>query len=77
MLLSGSPLLAISLSSVVFAALHYPVWGAGPSVAFFIGGLATTVFFVWRRDLLAMIFAHAAIDMWGLVITPAFSQWWK
>lgn len=75
--LSRSPLLAISLSSVVFAALHFPVWGAGPSVAFFIGGLATSAFFVWRRDLLAMILAHVAIDMWGLVITPAFSQWWK
>jgi len=75
--LSRSPLLAISLSSVVFAALHFPVWGAGPSVAFFIGGLATTAFFVWRRDLLAMILAHVAIDMWGLVITPAFSQWWR
>ena len=75
--LSGSPLVAIGLSSVVFAALHFPVWGAGPSVAFFIGGLATTAFFVWRRDLLAMILAHVAIDMWGLVITPAFSQWWK
>jgi membrane protease YdiL (CAAX protease family) len=75
--LSGSRLLAVSISSVVFAALHLPVWGAGPSVAFFIGGLATTVFFVWRRDLLAMILAHVVIDMWGLVVTPAFSQWWK
>jgi len=77
MQLSGSRLLAVSLSSVVFAALHLPVWCVGPCVAFFIGGLATTTFFVWRRDLLAMILAHVAIDLWGIVITPAFSQWWK
>lgn len=75
--LSRSLALAISLSSVVFAALHFPVWGTGPSVVFFIGGMATTLFFVWRRDLLAMILAHVAIDMWALVITPAFSQWWN
>ena len=74
--LTGSLLLAVVLSSLVFAALHLPAWGAGPSLSFFIGGLATTTFFVWRRDLAAMIIAHAAIDAWGLVVTPAFSRWW-
>jgi uncharacterized protein len=74
--LSGNLVLAVILSSAVFAALHLPVWGAGPSLAFFISGLVTTAFFVWRRDLVAMIVAHAAIDLWGLVITPAFSHWW-
>jgi membrane protease YdiL (CAAX protease family) len=72
---AGMPL-AIGVSSAVFAALHLPVWGAGPSLAFFLGGLATTAFFVWRRDLLAMIIAHAAIDMWGLVVSPVISRWW-
>ena len=72
---AGIPL-AVGVSSAVFAALHLPVWGAGPSLGFFIGGLATTAFFVWRRDLLAMIIAHVAIDLWGLVVTPALSRWW-
>lgn len=72
---AGVPL-AIVVSSAVFAALHLPVWGTGPSLGFFIAGLATTAFFVWRRDLVAMIIAHVAIDMWGLVITPALSRWW-
>jgi membrane protease YdiL (CAAX protease family) len=74
--LSGSLWLAVGLSSVVFAALHIPVWGTGPSLAFFTGGLVTTTFFVWRRDLVAMIIAHIVIDAWGLVVTPAFSRWW-
>lgn len=72
---SGVPL-AVGVSSAVFAALHLPEWGAGPALSFFIGGLATTAFFVWRRDLMAMIVAHAAIDMWGLVISPGLSRWW-
>ena len=74
--LTGSVTWAVVLSSAVFAALHLPVWGGGPSLAFFVGGLATTTFFVRRRDLLAMIIAHVAIDAWALVITPAFSRWW-
>jgi membrane protease YdiL (CAAX protease family) len=75
--LSRSPLLAIGLSSAVFAALHLPVWGPGPTLAFFVGGLATSTFFVWRRDLLTMIIAHSAIDLWALVISPSFSSWWE
>jgi membrane protease YdiL (CAAX protease family) len=74
--LTGSTLLAIGVSSAVYAALHLPVWGAGPSLGFFVGGLATTAFFVWRRDLAAMIIAHVALDMWGLVISPGLSRWW-
>jgi membrane protease YdiL (CAAX protease family) len=69
--------IVIAVSSAGFAALHLPVWGSGPSLAFFVGGLATTTFFVWRRDLLAMILAHIAIDTWALVITPAVSRWWE
>lgn len=59
----------------MFAALHLPVWGPGPSLGFFMGGLATKAFFVWRKDLAVMIIANVAIDRWGLVITPAVSRW--
>jgi hypothetical protein len=59
----------------VFAALHIPVWGAGPSLSFFLGGLATTAFFAWRKDWLAVIVAHV-IDMWGLLVTPTTLRWW-
>jgi membrane protease YdiL (CAAX protease family) len=75
--LTGSLWLAAALSATVFAALHLPVWGAGPSLAFLIGSAATTGFFIWRRDLLAMIIAHVAIDAWGLVVTPLYSEWWR
>ena len=75
--LTGSLWLAAAVSASVFAALHLPVWGTGPSLAFLIGGVATTAFFIWRRDLLAMIIAHVAIDAWALVITPLYSTWWR
>lgn len=75
--LTGNLYLAAALSATAFAALHIPVWGAGPSLAFLIGGIATTGFFIWRRDLLAMIIAHVAIDAWGFVITPLYSAWWR
>jgi membrane protease YdiL (CAAX protease family) len=74
--LTGSLWLAAGLAASVFAALHLPVWGRGPSLAVLIGGLVTTAFFIWRRDLLAMIIAHVAIDAWGLVVTPLYSEWW-
>jgi membrane protease YdiL (CAAX protease family) len=76
-LLTGSLWLAGALSVTVFAGLHVPFWGAGPALSFLIGGAASTAFFIWRQDLLAMIVAHVAIDAWGLVITPLYSEWWK
>jgi len=51
--------------------------GCWPSLAFLLGGLATTVFFVWRKDLLAMMLAHVFVDAWGLIVTPLTSRWWE
>jgi len=74
--LIGRVWLAAAISVVASALLHLPMWGPGPSLSFLVGGAATTAFFVWRRDLLAMMIAHTAIDAWGLVVTPQLSQWW-
>jgi len=75
--LSGSVWLAAVLSVIFFAAIHIPVWGIGPSFALLPGGVVMTAFFVWKRDLLAMILAHVAIDSWALLATPYISEWWK
>ena len=75
--LSGRLWLAAVLSVTAFAALHIPIWGIGPSFAFLLGGAVMTAFFIWKRDLLAMILAHIAIDAWAFVATPHFSEWWK
>ena len=42
-----------------------------------LGGAAATTFFIWKKDLLAMIVFHAITDAMGLVIAPMFSEWWK
>jgi membrane protease YdiL (CAAX protease family) len=65
-----NPVSAAIISSAAFAVLHLPMWGSGPSLSFFLGSLAMTAFFLWRRDLWAMILAHIAVDAWGLIVTP-------
>jgi uncharacterized protein len=75
--LSGSTFLGAAVSVTAFAALHIPVWGVGPSMAFLLSGAVMTAFFLWKRDLLIMIIAHIAIDAWALIVTPHFSHWWN
>jgi uncharacterized protein len=75
--LSGSLWLAAALSATAFAAIHIPVWGVGPAFAFLLNGAIMTAFFIWKRDLLAMICAHVVIDAWAFIATPHFSEWWK
>ena len=44
--------------------------------AFAIVGLMMA-FFVWRKDLLAMMIFHVSIDAIGLIVAPMLSEWWK
>jgi membrane protease YdiL (CAAX protease family) len=76
-LLTGSVWLAGTLAVTAFASLHFPFWGAGPVLAFLVGDIVSTAFFIWRQDLLAMIVAHCTIDAWGLIVSPLYSEWWK
>jgi membrane protease YdiL (CAAX protease family) len=46
-------------------------------LAWFLGGLVVTAFFVWRQDLAAMMIAHAVVDLMGFVIVPSYSRWWE
>jgi membrane protease YdiL (CAAX protease family) len=74
--LTGSLWIAAAVAIAAFAAIHIPNWGVGPAVSLLVGGIPWVAFFLWRRDLLAMIVAHAAIDVWGFAISPRFSRWW-
>ena len=65
------------LALVGFAFLHAPYWGRGFVVISLIGGVVTTTFFIWKKDLLAMMVFHACTDAVGLVIAPMFSEWWR
>ena len=63
--ITGRPWLAGLIAAVIFGLSHIPYWGLGFALAadppF---GLLMSAFYLWRRDLLANIFAHST----GLVI---------
>jgi membrane protease YdiL (CAAX protease family) len=65
--LTGSSVLAILLTTLIFAVVHQRLWGWGASVGFVVSGLVLSAFFVWRQDLLANILAHALTDAIGLI----------
>jgi membrane protease YdiL (CAAX protease family) len=63
--LTGKRWLAASISAIAFGLSHIPAWGLGFSLgAALPGGIVMTLFYLWRRDLLANILAHST----GLVI---------
>jgi hypothetical protein len=57
--------------------LHVPVWGWGFTLGGLVSGAAAMAFFIWRKDLLAMMVFHMSTDAIGLVVAPMFSEWWK
>ena len=75
-MLTGNVWLAGALAMVALAALHVPYWGWGFAIIGLIGGALSTAFFIWRKDLLAMMVFHVFTDGVGLVIAPMFSEWW-
>ena len=75
-LLTGNVWLAAALAVVGFGALHIPGWGWGFVIGGLFGGVVTTAFFVWSKDLLAMMVFHVSVDALGMVIAPMFGEWW-
>ena len=76
-MLTGNVWLAGAVALVGFAVLHVPYWGWGFAIIGLIGGAVSTAFFIWKKDLLAMMVFHACTDAVGLVIAPMFSEWWR
>ncbi|HEY1342330.1 MAG TPA: CPBP family intramembrane glutamic endopeptidase [Bryobacteraceae bacterium] len=75
--LTGRIWLAAAIALVGFCALHAPLWGWGFVLSALVSGAGAMAFFVWRKDLLAMMVFHATTDIVGLVLAPLFSEWWK
>ena len=76
-MLTGSIRFAALIALIGFYALHVPVWGWGFAVGGLVSGAGAMAFFVWRKDLLAMMVFHLSTDAIGLVVAPLFSEWWK
>lgn len=71
--LTGSYWLGGLIAVVAFGLAHIPGWGIGPALVFLVDGAAATLFYVWRRDLLALIIAHVIGDTIGVVVLPSIS----
>lgn len=59
-----------ALAWIAFCLVHAPFWGWGPVLRMAVAGLPILLFYLWKRDLLACMIAHALTDLIGLVILP-------
>ena len=75
--LTGSTWSAAAIALVGFSALHGPMWGLGFVVEGLVSGTAMMAFFVWKKDLMAMMVAHGTIDAIAIVVMPMLSAWWR
>ncbi|WP_165390217.1 CPBP family intramembrane glutamic endopeptidase [Thalassococcus sp. S3] len=69
--LTGSIWLAGMISLAVFVVVHYPLWGLGPTLTVILSGAILTVAYILTRDIHALVIAHIATDIYGLLITPS------
>ncbi len=68
--LTGSPIVAAALSTAAFCLVHFPIWGAGPALTTAVSGGILAGLYLWRRDVLMLMIAHIATDLYGLLINP-------
>ena len=65
-----APVAAI-ISLLAFGLVHLPLWGVGVSLTTIASGGILTALYLWRRDVLFLMLAHVATDLFGLMIAPA------
>lgn len=65
--LTGNAWVAGAMSLAAFVLVHLPVWGPGPAATTLVSGGILTLLYIWRRDVLMLICAHVATDLWGLI----------
>jgi membrane protease YdiL (CAAX protease family) len=70
--LTGSKWLAALIPLACFAAFHYRHGWPGIALALVLGGILTA-FYLWKRNLVAAIFAHFLIDFIPNVLLPLIS----
>jgi uncharacterized protein len=72
--LTGSYVLASMVSVVAFGLAHVPMWGWAPAATTIVSGGILTAAYLWRRDILAVILAHTATDLHGIVLAPYLTR---
>lgn len=69
--LTGRRWLAALIALAAFVAAHVPFWGVSAIATPIVGGGFFTLVYLWRRDLVACMVAHLAVDSVGLLLAPA------
>ncbi|MFO1116884.1 MAG: type II CAAX endopeptidase family protein [Beijerinckiaceae bacterium] len=69
--LTGRRWLSASIALAGFSIAHVPFWGLGALATPLVGGSFFTLIYLWRRDLVACMVAHIAVDSVGLIVAPA------
>lgn len=69
--LTGSVWLAALIPGAVFILAHLPSWGAAQLIVVTSGTIIMTALYVWRRDLICVMIAHAATDLIGFTLARA------
>jgi len=72
--LTGSYWVASILAVLAFGLAHVPMWGWAPAATTIISGSILTIVFLWRRDVAALILAHIATDVYGIVVAPQLAR---
>lgn len=68
--ITGNLWLAAALPLAIFTLAHLSGWSLGHLVGVFFGGALLTILYLWQRDLIACMIAHALID--SLIIGMPF-----
>ena len=66
--ISDSDALAVIVSTAAFGFAHVPGWGWGPATSAMLSGAVAALFYVWTRDLNAVILSHVVTDFFGIVV---------
>jgi membrane protease YdiL (CAAX protease family) len=56
-----------AVTTLVFAFAHAPLWGFGAATMLVLPAVVGSTFYAWRRDLAALVLAHVATDLIGIV----------
>jgi uncharacterized protein len=72
--LTGSRLLASIVSVGSIGLAHVPMWGWAPATTTIVSGGIGTAVYLWRQDILALILAHIATDLYGIVLAPNLAR---
>jgi membrane protease YdiL (CAAX protease family) len=68
--LTGNLWTAGAISLLAFGLAHLPLWGLGPSLTTLVSGGLFTALYIWRRDIVFLMLAHVATDLYGIVVAP-------